>query len=562
MTKRKLGIRILGLVLLMFLVNILAKEFQTRLDFTVDQRYTLSPVAEEFVSEIESPVYIQVLLGGALPPEFRKLAYEAEQLLEEIQAENPSVDFDFVDPIEGLNEQEIDQLTKRLASQGIVPAIANVQESGKNTRLLVFPYLVAERGGKKVIIPLMDSTSGETSEERVTSSVQQLEYNITDALRQLVSKRNKKIAIMRDSGELPDANISSLVGELQKYYRVAPFGIETVQYADTITELKVLQDLRQYDLVVEAKPTKALTERKKYILDQYLMGGGNLMLMLDPYIFDNDSLMNKDAKGYAVKRELNLDDQLFKYGLRLNAGVVKDERCGAIALASGYGRNQQFEAFEWPYYPVAKGNQEHIITANASDVRFEYTGSIEVLGSASNPTVLLESSSSSAIKPLPAVISLSEIDKDFDPLATAAPKLPLAMMISGKLGSAYKNRIKPFKNPQHLDEAVSDVQLFLSADGDLPKNEVSQGRPLEMGYDLRTGVKYGNEAFITNVVNFLMGDQQILELRNKKIAIALLDQERAYENRAIWQLFNTVVPLALIVLLGLVFNWVRRRRFT
>jgi gliding-associated putative ABC transporter substrate-binding component GldG len=230
-------------------------------------------------------------------------------------------------------------------------------------------------------------------------------------------------------------------------------------------------------------------------------------------------------------------------------------------LLTDRGRNQQLQAYEWPYFPVAAGDTLHPITKRTKDIKFEYTGFIDTLSSGADHHVLLSSSEQSKVTPLPAIISLDEINNPNNLLTQESGKLPLAVLTSGKLRSAFKNRVKPFNNPNHLDMATDTAQILLTADGDLIKNDIAKGRPLAMGYDKKTGIQYGNDEFIMNAVNYLMGDKAVLQLRNKDLNVPMIDLARASDNYVLYQLANILLPVLLILLIGLIFNLRRKRKY-
>ncbi len=548
------------LVLVLIAINYVAGEYHTRFDLTENKRFTIAAETQVLIDQAPMPVYVDVFLDGELPAEFLKLKQETKQLLEEFAARHPNFKFDFINPVDGLDQQETAQVMQQLAREGVKPAMANIVEKGKQTRVTIFPYAIIAYDGKRTAIPLLKTMAQSTIEQRVNASINQLEYQLADGLRRVSKEKDKKIAILRDSGELTDIQIADFIKSLQGYYRVAPFGIEFVTTSDSIQPGSVLQELTKYDLVVEPKPTVPYSETKKYVLDQYLMNGGNLLMAIDPIIMENDSLANPDRKAYALSRELNIDEMLFKYGLRLNKGLIKDVRSGAMALATGQGRNTQYEAFQWPYYPLAIGDSTSYITNNIDPVKFEYTGSLDTLKSTADKKILLSTSNNTTVVTLPAAISLNELQDEIDPSLYRSNSKPLAVLATGKFTSAFKNRIKPFPYKNHKDESTSGG-IFLAADGDILKNQIDRGQPQDLGYDMRTGQYYGNKEFLMNVVNALLDDDNLIRLRNKEIKIPFLNIKRSYDNRIIYQLINVLVPLGLVLACGAVFLSLRRRKY-
>ncbi|WP_339685700.1 gliding motility-associated ABC transporter substrate-binding protein GldG [uncultured Nonlabens sp.] len=552
-------------LILLIVLNAISGSIYQRFDLTKDSRYTVSKETEKVLEQAYKPILIDVFLDGELPGEFRKLKLETGQFLEELAAIHPNLKYDFINPIDDASQQEAEQITAQLAKSGVKGAVATVQEGGKSTKVTIFPYALILYDGKTTAVPLLKTVARATAEERVNSSIQQLEYQFADGLRKASQEKTKTVAFLRDSGSLSDLKIGDFIKSIQEYYRAAPFGIEFVRTSDSIQPQQVLESLNKFDLVVDPKPTEAYSETKKYILDQYLMQGGKLLLAVDPVIMENDSLSNQEAKAYPLPRKLNLDDMLFRYGLRLNNGLVKDLQHAPIALATGQGRNTQYEAYAWPYYPISKSSLDtsataQFITKNLEGVKFEYTGTIDTLKNGIKKTILLSTSSKTQVMTLPALVSLSEIGQEINPETYNRSNLPLAVLAEGSFTSAYKNRVKPVNLKGNLDQG-KNAAIVLIADGDILKNQVDRGQAQELGYDMRTGQLYGNKEFLMNTVNYLLDDTGLIKLRNKDIKVPFLDSKKIIDQKFKWQLINVVLPLLLVAGFGFVFMWLRKRKY-
>ncbi|MGB5980595.1 MAG: gliding motility-associated ABC transporter substrate-binding protein GldG [Nonlabens sp.] len=556
---------IVVLLLVLIGLNFISSEVFKRYDLTQDKRFTISEPTRELLSKTELPIVVDVFLEGELPAEFRKLKQETRQLLEELSAIHPNLKYNFIDPIEGLNEDEQAEVMAQLGKNGVKPAMATIKDKGRNTNVIVYPYAIILYDEALTAVPLLKSVARATTEQRVNSSIQQLEYQLADGIRKVSQPKTKKIAVLEDSGELNRVQIADLLSSIQEYYPAAPYGIEFVNENDSISGVDVLNDLKRYDLIIEAKPTIAYSETKKYVLDQYLMQGGKMIMAIDPIVMESDSLSNNEGRAYPLPRDLGIDEMLFRYGLRLNSGLIKDLNFGPIALATGQGRNTQYEAFPWPYFPITKGNynpdQENTITKNLEDVKFEYAGSIDTLKNSSKKTILLSSSPQTQILTLPAAISLSEIDQEPNPAQYQSGSQPLAVLTEGSFTSAYKNRVKPFNYKNDLEQSKNSA-LLLIADGDVLKNQVDRGQPQDLGYDRKTGMFYGNKEFMMNSINYMLDDSGIIDLRNKNISIPFLNTTKTYEERTKWQLINVLLPLVLLATFGICFVYLRKKKYS
>lgn len=536
------------------LINILSFYIYGRFDLTVDQRYTLSPAAEEIIGKAETPVIIDVFLKGDFPPEFRRLQEETRQLLEEFASENSNIKYNFIDPLE--EGGDATEVATQFYEMGMTPARINVVENGRSSEAIIFPWAMANYKNKTLSIPLLKNQLGATTEDRVESSVQQLEYSFADALSRLVAPKKKKVAVMRGNGELPDAYIADFVKSIQEYYYTAAFTLDSVA-ADPE---KTLAQLKEYDLIIEAKPTEPYTEAEKYVLDQYLMSGGKGLWMVEHVTMETDSLFSPTGSAFALPRDLNLGDLFFKYGIRVNPVLVKDIYSAPIVLARGSGNNTEFNPYPWFYFPLSESLSDHPIVNNIEAVRFEYASPIDTLANDLKKTILLTSSPSSLQEGLPKEISLDLINRKPDLAAFRQGEQPLAVLLEGEFTSVYKNRIPPFRLRSPLDKS-KETQLLIISDGDIAKNQLQQGKPLELGFDRYTGTTYGNKEFLLNAVNYLLDDTGLINIRSREVSIAFLDLQEAGENRSFWQLINLAVPLALLGIFAGLFLFFRRRKY-
>ncbi|TVZ27656.1 gliding-associated putative ABC transporter substrate-binding component GldG [Gillisia sp. Hel_I_86] len=550
-TKYKgLFIVILGLLL----INIIASKVHSRFDLTQDSRYTLSVAAKNIIDKIESPIIIDVFLKGTFPPEFRRLQNETRQFLEEMAAYNSNVKFNFIDPLaEG---DDANAVAQEFFELGMTPARISVMENGKASESIIFPWAIANFNNKTVKIPLLKNKLGTTDEERINNSVQQLEYSFADAIGQLVQPKKKKIAIMRGNGELGDAYIADFIKTIGQYYFVAPFTLDSVANYPN----KTLEDLKEFDLIIEAKPTLAYSEKEKFVLDQYLMNGGKSLWLVEQTAMENDSLFNPSGSAFALPRDLNLNDFFFSYGLRINPALVNDIYSAPIVLASGSGNDTQFSPYPWFYSPLTTSPNAHPIINNIEAVKFEWANPIDILGNNIKKTVLLSSSPQSKIEGTPKGISLNLLNIRPDLSTYTAGELPMAVLLEGNFKSVYKNRVKPFALDNALDDGKSTKMIVIS-DGDVIKNQLQKGQPLELGFDRFTGNTYGNKEFLLNAVNYLLDDSGLIAIRSKEISIAFLDTEKTAQEREKWQILNLAIPLLLLGMGAFIYTYFRKRRY-
>ena len=521
---------------------------------TKDNRYTLSPAAKEIIDLVESPLFIDVFMKGSFPPEFRRLQNETREFLEEVVSYNPNIKFEFIDPFaEG---DDANAIAEEFYSLGMTPARLSVMENGKASEMLIFPWALANFNEESVKIPLLKNKLGATDEERVNNSVQQLEYSFADAISRLVKERKKKIAVMRGNGELPNANLADFIQTIQQYYFVAPFTLDST----AVNPQKTLKDLKEYDLIIEAKPTQAFSEEEKFLLDQYLMQGGKALWLIDHVAIETDSLFNVSGSALAIPRDLNLGDMFFSYGIRINPVLVNDIFSAPIILATGRGGETQFTPYPWFYSPLTSSPNTHPIINNIEAVKFDWANPIEVLKTNLTNTVLLTSSPRTKLEGTPREISLEILGTKPDLTSYKAGEQPLAILLEGNFRSSYKNRIKPFEIEKALDSSAT-TQMIVISDGDVIKNHLQQGEPIELGFERYTGTTYGNKEFLLNAVNYLLDDSGLIDIRSKEINIAFLNTEKTFNERGKWQLINLAIPVLILLMAAFGFKYFRKKRY-
>ena len=542
-------------VVILVIINSVSTSFFNRFDFTKDNRYTLSEAALDITNKAEAPLIVDVFLQGEFPSEFKRLQTETRSILEEFNAENPNIYFNFINPLEGNADAEA--IATQFYQMGMTPARVTVKENGKNEQRIIFPWAMANYNDETVKIPLLKNNLGATTEERVNASVQQLEYVFADAFSKLLTPRKQKIAIMRGNGELPDLNIADFIKTIKPYYRVAPFTLDSVAN----NPIGTLEKLNEYDLVIEAKPTQAFTEQEKYVLDQYLMQGGKMLWLTEQVAFETDSLFNPSQTSFALPRTLNLDDYFFKYGIRINTELVNDLYSAPLILASGQGEDTQFNPYPWFYFPLPTATKAHPIVNNIEAVRFEYANPIDTLKNSINKTVLLTSSPTTKLDAVPRQLSLKALGQQPNLELYKDSEQPLAVLLEGSFTSVYENRLKPFsyKNNKNNSEATA---ILVISDGDIIKNKTNGNQPLELGFERYTGAAYGNKEFLLNSVNYLLDDTGLIDIRSKEISIAFLNPDKIADEKLKWQLINILLPLVLLAIFGVVFISLRKRKYT
>jgi ABC-2 type transport system permease protein len=551
----KFFVSILKVIVAVVAINLLASFVYTRFDLTEDKRYTLSEPAVAVAQKFETPVIVDVLLDGNIPAEFAKLKTETIQLLESFESKNSNIKYNLVDPME--DSENPQETVAQLQSLGLQPANVTVEENGKVSNELVFPWAMVNYNDQTVKVPLLKNKLGSTAEERINNSVQQLEYAFADAFTKLSIEEKKSIAVIKGNGELDDIYIANYLTTIRDYYNIGAITLDSV----ASNPQNVLDQLKNFDLALIAKPTEAFTDQEKYVMDQYMVNGGKSIWMIDQVNMEMDSIYAGGGEAIAIPRELNLKDLFFKYGVRINPVLVNDLYFTQIVLATGEGNDSQYNPLPWFYYPMVFSQNNHPINTNIEAVRLQFTSPMDVLENDYNKTVLLQSSPLSKTDGIPRVVSLDMINQQPDQATYNNGNLPLAVLIEGNFISMYKNRVKPLKLQNTKEEGPENKMIVIS-DGDVIKNQLRNGRPLELGYDKWTSNFYGNKEFLVNSTNYLLDNTGLINIRNKKVTIPLLDVKKIAEQKTKWQLVNIGFPVVLTLLFGLFFGYYRKRKFT
>ncbi|NNC46765.1 MAG: gliding motility-associated ABC transporter substrate-binding protein GldG, partial [Winogradskyella sp.] len=450
-------------------------------------------------------------------------------------------------------ERNIQQLTQ----SGLQPYVNSDANAGKVTQELIFPWAFASYKDQTVKIELLKRSITEPIQQQITNSIQQLEYSFSDGFSKLVNAKSKKIAVLKGNGQLGDLNIADFLKTIQQYYNIAPFTLDSVA-TNAVGTYKKLKD---FDLIISAKPTEAFSENEKLVLDQFMMHGGKSLWLTEAVVMDKDSLYNSTGSNVSILRDLNLKDFFFKYGVRINPSLVKDLFSAPIMLAIGEGSESQLQPLQWQYSPLAASNPKHPTTKNLNVVKFDFASPIDTLKNGVSKTVLLESSASSKLEGVPTLISLADVTKDPEEETYTMGSQTLAVLLEGEFSSVYDNRILPFDIDDYKDKSATTKMVVIS-DGDVVKNEILKNQPQPLGFDRFTGRQFGNKEFLLNVVNYLLDDSGLINIRAKELQIAYLDAEKVDDEKLKWQLINIAIPLVLLFAFGYLFNYFRKKKYS
>ena len=539
---------IILLIIAIIVFNYASQSVYKRFDLTSDKRYTLSKTTLDIISKVNKTLFINVYLEGDFPSEFKRLQIETQQYLEELASENSNIIINFENP---------DNQREALIKKGMMPSQLTVEEEGKMTEAIIFPWAEINYGKKTSIFSLLPNAMLASQKEQLQKAIENLEYSFSNAINTVNTDIQKKVAILIGNGELQDMYQYSYLSEVAKKYRLAKFTLDSV----TKNPQQTLSDLLNLDLAVIAKPTEKFSEKEKLVLDQFIANGGKTLWMLDMVQADQDSLATNN-KMLAYPRDLNLTDLLFSYGVRINSSLIKDLYAAEIPVATGQVGNQtQFKNLDWFYHPLAGTNPNNVITKNVTPVRLQFANQIDTLKNNIKKTPLLVSSVFTQKVGTPVFIELQSIAEEVLETDYKSGNQLFAVLLEGQFTSAYKNRVKPFTSKFYKEQSAPNKMVVI-ADGDVGKNQLLKGKPYDLARDKWTNQQFGNKDFLLNTIDYLLDDTGLMQLRNKTLKIRMLDKQKAFKERTYWQFLNVISPLLLLFGFGFVFNFLRRRTYS
>lgn len=544
------------LILIIIIINFISTFLFFRIDFTKEKRYTLSNASKEFVKNLDDVVYIKVYLEGDFPAGFKRLRNSTKETLDDLKAyAGSNIEYEFINPTADPNQAVRDEILLQLSKKGLNAINVQVRDDQGQRQQIIVPGAVVSYRGREVAFQLLQSsTIANSADEVLNNSITNLEFQIVNNIKKVSSLNRPKIAFSTGHGEIDTFRTADIVKSLREYYEV-----EFVNISRSIP-----QDLFPYKALVIAKPTKFFEEGDKFNIDQYIMNGGRVLWMIDQTNANLDSLNNEQMM-ITNSYDLNLDDQLFSYGARLNYDLIQDVQCAPIPVVTGnVGAQPQTELFPWLFYPIFISNSTHPVAKNLDGVRSEFSGTIDTINvSGITKSPLLQSSKYAKILNAPVRISMQMLAIEPNPTQFNKQNLITAIALEGKFKSVYKNRLVAQNDSAKFIEDSKPTRMIVVADGDIIKNYYSEkdSAVYPLGFDRFSRQSFSNKIFIQNAIDWLADDYNLIEARSKEVKLRLLDKEKIKSQKMKWQLFNIVFPIALIVIVGIYLFYYRKRKY-
>ena len=561
-------------VVIVLVLNVIGSFVFTRFDLTSEKRYTLSPTTKEILSDLDDYVYFKVYLEGDFPAGFKKLRRETKEMLDEFRAYTKYVDYEFINPSESTDANERNDIYKQLYQAGLNPTDMVVKNSdGSSKQMVIWPgALVSYRNKTEIPIDLLENQLGQSSEEALNASMQNLEFRLIDAVKKVTRLQKPTIAFVQGHGELEVKDVYDIVQTFGQNYNVDSVTIggridaliDRTQHED-----RDVKAFPRYDAIIIAKPTQPFDERDKFLIDQYIMHGGKVLWLVEPVYATMDSLQSQEST-IGMEQDLNLDDMLFKYGVRLNRDLLLDLTCAALPIRTGQVAGQaQLEFFRWYYFPLLQAASDHPMVRHMNAIKADFVSSMDATTSANGieQIPLLKTSDYTKVSGAPVFITLAMLRQSPDKRMFNSKGKNVAYLLKGSFPSLYANRI-----PQEIvDDQATDFMeeskptaMIVVADGDIIRNQIDirTRKPLPLGFDQYTQNTYANKEFIENAMSYLVDGEGLIDIRSRELKVRLLDMTKINQERTKWQVINTLIPIALIIGLGFVMAFIRKKKYS
>ena len=553
------------LLIILVGINYLASQFHYRMDLTAEKRYTLSEPTKKLLRNLSDRVSVTFFLDGEMPAPFKNLSNETKELLQEFRELGKSnIQLKFGRPGENMNDTaRVEFINYLTDSLGLKPTNVQVQANAGESQeeRLVYPGALISYKDNEIAVNLLEGQSMTGGYQTLNNAEALLEYRFANAIQKITTDTVPVIGYLLGNGESYSYNVYDLINNtLKPRYG---FGFTPIDSFAVIP--------KDFDALMIVKPTIPFNDDQKLKIDQYVMNGGKVIWLMDQLYAEMDSLVRSESDFVAFDRGLNADDLLFKYGVRINQDLVQDIKCDKLPQVVGnLGNKPQVELIPWPYFPLLSSYSNHPISKNLDDVLSIFPNSIDTVKTEGiKKTVLLATSSASRSLSTPAIVTLNSAKTREEVSTFNRKNIPVAVLLEGQFSSLYANRLgrakadslsaagQPFRN-----SSGPGSKMIVISDADIVSNVVTQkDGPLSMGENQFTQYKYANQDFILNCIEYLTNPSGILEARAKDYTLRLLDPKKVDSSKTQWQFMNIVIPMAAVMLFGLIYQFIRRRKY-
>ncbi len=518
-------------------------ERPVRWDLTDDKRYSLSEASKSLLRQTDAPIEVTLLLDGDLNAGFRRLKKATEETIEELAVYSDlKVVKDYKDNKDSL---------------GLRPIVIHEREqNGKTAQTTVYPYAIMRYKGRRAVVKLLNNTRGMSGEENLNASIEQLEFAFMEALHLLQQTETPRVAILEGHGEPDEAHTYDLMAALSKYFQVDRGAISD---QSSVVSSHILDG---YKAIIVASPQTAFSDAERFIIDQYIMRGGAVLWSLNGVQL-SEQVLQREGFTPILPLELGLTDLLFRYGVRVNPALIQDIQCLPIPVnVSSDPQQPNLQPMPWTYAPLLLTSQGSPITKNVGQVMSTFVSPVDAVGGDDGieKRVLLATSTASRVTATPGEVDLNEMNPDVS--AFKYQYVPVAVSLEGSFASAYAHRMVPegVESDGIIKQGEKTRQVVIGS-GSVLINEVQKGQALPMGYDRYSGMQFSNRDVIVNAILWLTDADGLISLREKSVALRLLNDKRAHDERAKVQTVSVVTPIAVLALIGGLVWIIRKRKY-
>lgn len=548
--------KVLIFIGIIFMLNIIGNFVFGTIDLTEEKRFTLTDPTKKVLKELDNVVYVKVLLDGELPAGIKRLQKATQEMLDDFRTHSGYVEYTFENPLEGTVEK-VNENKEFLAKQFILPNNLIVKGKEDKREMLFYTYAIISYKGQSLPLNLVDQKGGNLSEFVINNSISLLEYKLADAIVKIQKTLKPTVAFTTGHGELKEIQTKDIRQTLLPYYKVGTFNLDSATYIS-----------QNVEVLIVAKPRTTFPIKHKFMIDQYIMNGGNVIWLLDKLAINMDSLRNPQF--VPNEYSLDLDDLLYNYGARIQPNLIMDQQCAKIQLQ--VDENGTKDYFDWYFHPIVSPDTEHPMAKNLDGINFFFPSSIDTIRTKTpvKKTPILVSTDRTLIKRTPLVLNFSDILRN--PLPADKWKKgrhTFALLLEGDFPSEYEGRLttQMRESLELIDQPFkaisSDTKQLVISDGDLIKNLIypNNKEAVPLGYNQDMRYTFANKPFIINAIEYMMDGSGVMEARSKDVKLRLLDNGKAQQERRYWQLLNILLPLILLILFGILFNFIRKRKY-
>ena len=534
----------------------LALTVRFRIDLTEEKRYSLHPSTLQLLEGIDRPLHVDILLTGEqLPGGMRRLQKSIEETVRTFNAYSAeNITVSYFDPLE-VTDSLKEEFIYTLADYGIRPTNLFVNKATGQQEQLIFPGILVSDDTYETGALILKGEQGMSAEQTLNASIENLEFELAQAIQKLLYPQKSALAMIIGHGELAEDDGFGMVEALNGRYELFKVPLE---------QAKKVEDLSSFAAVFILGPDSTYSERELFLLDQYVMGGGNLIVAAEGTSLDLRQLAGDGA--LALPQENSLDRLLFRYGIRVNKDLIQDLNFGVIPVMGGnFGNQEQLVPLPWPYHFQAGRMYSHPITKGLDQVNFRYSSSLDtVKADGVKKTPLLFSSDRSRILPLPHLVSLTAFQEPPLESEFALQNLPLAYLLEGEFTSLFKNRFVPEEFAGGSVKNSGKGKVLVLGDASVFQSQInlSDQEPLPLGEDPLAQTTYANKQFLENILQYLTDPEGIIATRTKVLQIRPLNKVKVAEEKQMWQLINLGIPVLFLGLMGGLIGLLRVKRFS